>query len=138
MLNRIPKVTLSTTALIVAIFLVIANFSEKEQRYECSGNTTGPQARADLKLYLKTTEFRWWIKLWGESQGTVWVELPREFTYSFGHVKIAGEKWDIYKDITPRQLTGDFSTLSRALAIELGQEVFRGQCRPLDAVAVAK
>jgi hypothetical protein len=138
MLNRILKVTLSTTAVLVALFLVIANFSEKEQRYECSGSTTGPQARADLKLYLKATEFRWWVKLWSESRGAVWIELPREFAYSFSHVRISGDKWDIYNDSTSRQLKGEFSTLSRALALEVGQDVFEGQCRLLGGDAVAK
>lgn len=106
----------------------VANFSAVEGRYECSGSFDGATPTVQNKGYLKLVEYRWWVGLWSDSQGSVWFEVPDVWTAYYAHVRNSGEYLQIYDG--PADLKGDFSRLSRNLTIALPGGVYRGECRP--------
>lgn len=113
----------------IAVMVGIANFSEVESRYRCDGTvaaSVGPESR---DIYLIVTAYRWWVDLWSDSDGMLWVEVPREPDLYFEDVRRVGDHWQVFKD---GENVGDFSTLSGAIFLQLPIGIFTGTCRNLD------
>lgn len=115
-------------AIAIGLFLFIANFSAVEARYECTGSLDDSMLPAEKKGYLKIDEYRWWVGLWSDSDGSVWFEVPGVWTAYYPHARSGGEYMQIFD--SPGVLKGNFSKLSRNLTLALPGGVFRGECRP--------
>jgi hypothetical protein len=118
--------------LVVLIFLVIVNFSGVETRYRCSGvlETTGEEQ--STTIYMKHTQWRWWVGLWGDSDGEIRVELPDGHNTHTSQIKEVGDQIQIFRIRTGNELAGNFSLLSQRLALELYPGTrFIGECEKM-------
>lgn len=120
-------------ALIVAallLFVFVANFSTVESRFQCSGEISSESDSQPATIYMRIEEYRWWVGLWSESDGSVWLEVPnRTFDY-FGHVIEVGEQLQIFD--SQKKPKGHFSTLSKSLSISTPAWSFNGTCKRND------
>jgi hypothetical protein len=117
----------------LTFFLIAANFSSSENRFECSGKVTIDRAEAPKTAYLKLQRYRWWVALWSDSQGSAWLEIPNTAVYYFGFVTEAGDQL-LFWDSTggPSNYRGAYSPLSGALSVRLREsEAFSGSCKDL-------
>lgn len=119
---------------VVVLFVFLANFSAVESRFQCPGQLSSTDGSRAITVFLKIQEYRWWGRLWSESNAAVHIEVPNTHVYYFGNVKKVGDQYQIFD--SARKLRGNFSTLSNALAInlplKLQTDFFDGNCRKSD------
>ena len=113
-------------AVVVLLFLFVAKFSSVATTFACVGKTTTEGASQPLTVYIKLEEYRWWVGLWSESDASLHVEIPNRFVDYFGHVLRVGDQYQIF-DFS-KSLKGNFSTLSKALALSTPAGFFDGTC----------
>lgn len=112
---------------IVVIFIVVILFSEKTTKYECIGKFQN--TNNETSIFLKHSEYRWWVGLWSKSNGTIWVELP-------------GKNLDVSTDLNSnenqififdykKELKGIFSPLSKHISIKITNEFYDGSCKEI-------
>ena len=119
---------LAVTALLLFVF--VANFSSVESRFQCSGEITSRGNSQRATIYMKLHEYRWWVDLWSDSDGSVWLEVPNSALEYFEHVVEVGDQLQIYDyQKNPR---GYFSTLSKSLSITTQIWSFDGTCKKAD------
>jgi hypothetical protein len=120
-------------AFTLLLFLLVANFSVVESRFECNGKITADGAEQPATVFVKLEKYRWWVGLWSDSSGSAWVEIPNQTISYFGHVTEAGDQlqlWDSFG--SPSNISGIFSTLSRTLGVKAGAlGVFEGACKDI-------
>lgn len=117
---------------VFALILVVLNYSSVETRYKCSGEVTSNAVSRPQTLFLKIELYRWWVGLWGDSDGAVWSEIPQEITgYEyFPHVSEIGNQLQI-RQSKNGNLLGHFSALSQALTLETVPGLFEGMCEKM-------
>jgi hypothetical protein len=112
---------------IVVIFLIVIFFSEKITKYECIGKFQN--TNKETSIFLKHSEYRWWVSLWSKSSGTMWVETP-------------GKNLDVSTDLNSgenqififdykKELKGIFSPLSKHISIKLTDHFYDGSCKEI-------
>ncbi len=126
---KILKRVLLMLIISVALLLIVVNFSEKTSTYRCEGTI---QFKDDVKsttVYLKLTEYRWWVHLWSNNDANIHLEVPSlVFPHMyFSDVKKLGDIFQIY-DLGGTQQIGVFSNLSNTLRIKLQNASFDGEC----------
>ena len=111
---------------LIILFIIVINFSGKESKFECSGEITQEATRKPTKVYLKLTEYRFWVGLWSKSKGCLSLEIPnRTFAY-YEQIDRVGDNLHIYSN---NDAKGLFSRLSNALTLDIGAfGVFEGTC----------
>ena len=55
----------------LGLFLFVVNFSAVETRFQCSGEIASQNTRQQTTIFMKLDEYRWWVGLWSESDGSV-------------------------------------------------------------------
>ena len=106
----------------------VPSFSAEEFRFLCSRGISLWDFSHSATVYIKLTEYRWWIRLWKDSDGTISIELPSGLVPSYWHLVKTGDKFQIYDFRGDFQ--GDFSTLSNKLYIDNSPEgSFEGTCK---------
>jgi hypothetical protein len=117
----------------ILLFVVVFNFSAVESRFQCSGEISSDGNSQSATVYMKLAKYRWWVGLWSDSDGAVWVEIPNVTIDYFEHVEVVGDQLHIY-EMYPQQVPkGNFSNLSKALAINIpAAGFFEGGCRSAD------
>ena len=115
---------------IVLLFIFVVNFSIVESRYECQGELTFMGEKEPKTVYTKLEEYRWWVGLWGESDGNLSLEIPNVYVDYYGHIKETGDQLQIYD--WDMNLVGNFSTLSKTLALNSRMGFFDGACIKID------
>ena len=113
-------------AVVILLFLFVANFSSVASTFECIGKTTTEGASQPSTIYIKLDEYRWWVGLWSESDASLHMEIPDSFVDYFGHVARVGDQYQIF-DFN-KNLKGNFSILSKALALSTPAGFFDGTC----------
>ena len=119
--------TLVVAALL--LFLFVVYFSSVESRFQCSGDISSQGSSQPATIYMKLNEYRWWVGLWSDSDGSVWLEIPNRALEYFEHVVEVGDQLQIYEQKTPR---GHFSTLSKNLAVTTASWSFDGTCKKIE------
>lgn len=114
---------------VAVLFLVLANFSIVESRYQCSGETSAGESKTPKKLFLALETYRPWVNLWSNSDGNITIEIPNEVVRYYSHVEETGAQLQIYS--SPNDLKGNFSTLSRSLSLDTPVGLFEGQCEAI-------
>lgn len=61
----------------IGLFLIVVNFSAVETRFQCSGEISSHGNSQQDTIYMKLHEYRWWVGLWGDSDGSVWLGVCR-------------------------------------------------------------
>ena len=111
---------------IVGLFLFVANFSSVSSNYECTGEISLGESKESKTLFIVLEEYRWWVGLWGNSDGNVQLEIPNEHAGYYSHVVEVGNQLQIYEP--PNEMKGNFSTLSKTLALKTPYGFFDGKC----------
>ena len=127
---KLVKYLFSFTVIAILLFAFIVNFSSEESRYQCIGKITVKDASISKTAYLKIGQYRWWIGLWGKSDGVLWIEIPNENMEYFGDIVKVGDQLQIYDH--QKNLKGYFSTLSNTLSVFLGEKTFDGSCNIIE------
>ena len=68
--------------------------------------------------------------LWGDSDGSVILEIPNEWIEYYEQVEEVGDQLQVFETYPQKTLKGNFSKLSKTLAIDLGSPFgfFDGSC----------
>jgi hypothetical protein len=132
MKTRLGQV-LGTLAIVgVALFLIVVNFSAVQTRYECPGTISRNGASETATLFVKVETYRWWVHLWADSDASFWYEIPSVTVGYFGDVIEVGDQLQIY-EFQNKGIAGNFSTLSKALALKVPGGFFDGICKQIGA-----
>lgn len=119
---------------VVLLFVFVANYSAVESRYQCLGEVSSTDGSHPVTVYLKLEEYRWWVGLWSESDAAIYVEIPNTSVDYFGNVNKVGDQYQISD--SAKNLKGNFSTLSKTLAIQLPLKLktdfFDGACKKIE------
>lgn len=127
---RIVKYVGSLALAVLLLFLFVANFSGVESRFQCSGELPSDGSSQPVTVYLKLLEYRWWVGLWSDSDASLWLEVPNNTVEYFGHVVEVGDQLQIFD--SAKGLKGNFSSLSKALALGTTIGLFDGICKRID------
>lgn len=84
---------------------------------------------AEKTVFLKLTEYRWWVKLWSDSDGMIWVEIPGKDFISSTNLDKDSNQIRIFSG--DKQLMGIFSPLSNFLSIKTFDDFYDGQCKEI-------
>jgi hypothetical protein len=111
---------------LILLFLFVANFSAVETRYECKGELKSAGKATPKTLFIKLETYRWWVGLWSDSNASLAIECPNEWVDYFGDVKKVGDQLQLFD--SKKVLVGNFSTLSKTLALKTSAGFFDGTC----------
>jgi hypothetical protein len=111
---------------VVLLFGFVVKFSAAESRFECAGSFANDKTKRTVPAFIKLHEYRWWVGLWSDSQGALWLEIPNETVEYFGDVTRTGDQLQIREK---GKLVGGFSTLSKTLALNLSRGFYDGNCK---------
>ena len=127
-MTRAAKFAISGFAAAAVALIAVLGFSSVESRYQCTHNVSVERPQT---IFLKLTEYRWWVGLWSNSTGSLWLEIPNSNVAYFGHLTRAGDLIQIF-DKEGAGPSGNFSTLSNAVELRIApQQVFEGRCARL-------
>jgi hypothetical protein len=114
----------------VILLVFVANFSAVETHFQCSGTITKHSNSQPETIYMKLQEYRWWVGLWSDSDGSVWLEVPNGSLEYFERVIEVGDQLQIYD--YQKNPKGYFSSLSKTLAITTTTWSFAGTCKRVE------
>lgn len=114
----------------VGVLYIVINFSAVESSFKCIGQLSYDRKSQPVTVYLKLSEYRPWVGLWGDSDASVNLEIPNEWFASYNYIEKVGDYLQIYETYPQKTLKGNFSHLSKSLAIDLGSAYgfFEGNC----------
>lgn len=112
------------------LFVFVAKFSSVESRFQCPGEISSKSGSHPVSVYLKLEEYRWWVGLWSESDAALHLEIPNTAFDYFENVKRVGDQYQIFD--AQKNLKGNFSTLSKTLALNTSAGLFDGVCKTND------
>lgn len=122
--------------LLIASIIVLLGynvFHVSERRYECSGKMTYQEVTTISTIYIKITIYGLITHLWGDSVGSVNLEIPNEWFDYYDRVDLAGDNLLINKSGASSQpMSGVFSELSNSLNIATANGDFKGICKILN------
>jgi len=125
------RTVLATVAVLVALiggFFLMAG-TARESRFRCEGRFDSGPFSQPMTVFLKIAEYRWWIGLWSDSNGSVWVEVPTEWVDYAPRVADLGELIQFYG--LRNEAKGQYSKLSQLLSYERPNGVFEGNCKAI-------
>jgi hypothetical protein len=115
---------------VVLLYTFLVKSSAVVSKFECSGGISSEGGSHPVTVYMQLEEYRWWVGLWSDSNGNLRIEIPNKTIQYYGHVVKAGSQLQIfYRQNDPR---GNFSTLSKALALSTPNGFFDGTCKRVD------
>jgi len=123
---KLSKYAALLVAALVLLFCFVTIFSSVETRYECKGNLRFMGETQPKTFYIKLEEYRWWAGLWGDSDASLSVEAPDEWVDHYSHLKKVGNQLQIFD--SKKMLAGNFSELSKSLALKTSTGFFDGTC----------
>ncbi len=72
------KATLSILGVLVVTLFIVINYSADESNYEYNGIWSDSMTSIPPVVFLKIAKYRWWVGLWSDSDGAIWIEIPVE------------------------------------------------------------
>ncbi|OGZ62663.1 MAG: hypothetical protein A3C58_03330 [Candidatus Staskawiczbacteria bacterium RIFCSPHIGHO2_02_FULL_34_10] len=113
---------------VVVLFFFATQFSEAESSFQCFGEISFNGTTRPMTVYMKLTEYRPWVL--SDSHGSINLEIPNEWIEYYGHIEEVGDQLQIYETYPQKMLKGNFSRLSKTLAIDLESPFgfFDGNC----------
>ncbi|MDG4885349.1 hypothetical protein [Mesorhizobium sp. WSM4884] len=117
----------------IALFWLVANFSAVESRFQCDGQVAVQGKRQPMTLYMKLEEYRPWVRLWSDSDASLNLEAPSQWVDYYEHLEAIGDQLQIYETYPQKALRGNFSRLSKTLALDLKVGgLFDGECKTMN------
>lgn len=111
---------------VIGLLLLNANFSSVASNYECKGELSVGESNVEKTVYIVLEEYRWWVGLWSDSHGHMLLEIPNEHVNYYNQLVEVGNQIQIYDP--PNKVKGNFSTLSKVLALKTPYGFFDGKC----------
>lgn len=115
--------------IIIIIFVIIGKFSAIETKYECIGSFSKNSKVNQMTIYMKLQRYRWWVDLWSDSDGSIWIEGGPSTCEYFEKLKKIGDLYQIF-DLKNKE-RGTFSILSNSLYLEFPGGTFTGQAKEI-------
>lgn len=116
-------------AIVVVIAIFLAKYSETETTYKCVGEIDRDGGSTATTIYIRYTEFKWWVALWSKSGGSMIVESPNNiFTYYDNVTR--GDMQNLI--FAGGKQKGLFSPISKAITVSIQSEYFQGICETSD------
>lgn len=131
MARRSAKFIGTLAVIAVGLFIFVANFSAVETRYQCSGTISRADASRPANIFIKLETYRWWVQLWADDDGSFWYEMPNETVGYFSDVVEAGDQMQIW-EFQKKGMAGNFSILSKTLALKVPSGFFDGDCKKIE------
>jgi len=126
MIKNILKVIVALLVMLMLLFVFVAKFSAIESRYECQGTIISHGITRPAVVYVKLNQYRWWVGLWGDSDGELHLEIPNKFVDYFRHLKEVGDQLQIFDH--DKKLIGSYSRLSGTLTLNTSVGFIEGTC----------
>ncbi len=120
------KLIISISSALTLIVLV-GFFSTKTINYECTGSFQ--KNLTNKVIFLKHKEYRFWVSLWSDSKGMLWIEIPGKDMDVVTDIKEVGNLLQLYG--YSNEMKGYFSTLSKFISIKLSGDFYDGQCKEI-------
>lgn len=120
------KLIISISSALTVIVLV-GFFSAKTINYECTGSFQ--KNSTNKVIFLKHKEYRFWVSLWSDSKGMLWVEIPGKDLDVVTEIKEAGTLLQLYG--YNKEMKGHFSPLSKFISIKISDDFYDGQCKEI-------
>ena len=133
-MKKLPKFVAASVVLIVIIVVLIVSCSSTDTRLQCTGTLTRQSVASPMTIFVKITEYRWWVGLWSESHGALWVEIPHEASEYYERVSRNGENLLISSSSSRLGVGGLYSKLSDTLSLHMPMGVFDGSCQRADSL----
>jgi hypothetical protein len=115
--------------LCLVLLFIASNFSEVKSKYQCEGRA----GVKEMKVFVKLSEYRWFVRLWSTSDGAMWTEVPNELYGFYPRLQSIGDNYQIFSDLQGGNPAGQFSTLSNALRLNMiGEGEFEGICQKIE------
>lgn len=127
-MNKVMKFIVVPIVSLIAVFLFVVNFSATETSYRCVGDIVSGGESKPETVFIKLTEYRSWVGLWSDSDGSLNLEVPNEWVDSYGYLKEVSDQYQIYEGYSEPSLAGNFSKLSKTLALQMPGGFFDGTC----------
>ena len=126
----------SLAAAVVVLVGAAAKFPAVEVRYQCQGEVYRAQSEPTVaSLKFRMADYRWWMRLWSGSDGSLWLESPQEVVQHYTSLRVTeeylGRHWNILDSDGKER--GGFSTPDGMLGIETSVGLFFGKCLNVDA-----
>ncbi len=125
-MKRLLKLVVITTLVLISVYLFLVFFSGKQTAYFCQGrfDKMGPQV-----LYLKVTEYRFWVHLWNKFDGDIKIEIPNKH---YDYISEVTEVGDLLQMTRNGQVAGQLSKLSGALVLHTYGDFYDGNCQKVE------
>jgi ABC-type cobalt transport system substrate-binding protein len=115
--------------IIVIALVVVINFSAVETSFECKGKISADNMSEDSTIYIKLSEYRPWVALWNDADGDLKFEIPSQYLGFYTPIHEVGDQLQIYDD---QKIAGNFSKLSKVLALKVPTGFFDGNCTAIE------
>lgn len=115
---------------VILLFQFVVNFSGVSSSFECAGEISSGENTEPKTIYIVLDEYRWWVGLWSDSDGNLQLEIPNETVEIYLHLVEVGNQIQIYYD-SPNEMKGNFSKLSKTLALKGYFGFFDGKCKAI-------
>lgn len=126
---KIKTAVFTIIALLIIAAGIVLGFSSVDSRLQCGGQITSGDESKATTIYIKLEEYRWWVGLWGASDGNLNLEIPNTVLEYYPHIDEVGDQLQIY--INQSEFRGNFSKLSKVLALKTPVGFFDGECKYL-------
>jgi ABC-type cobalt transport system substrate-binding protein len=124
------KQAFASLVLIVIIALVVVfKFSTVETNFECKGKISANNKSEESTIYIKVNEYRPWVGLWSDADGDLKFEIPNQHLGYYTPIKEVGDQLQIYDG---EKIAGNFSKLSKVLALKVPTGFFDGSCTAIE------
>ena len=110
------------------LFLLAANFSSVESRFQCDGSVESNGTSEPGIVFINVHRYRWWVGLWSASDGDIWLERPGVTFEYFGKLVEVGDQLQFYERDSSL-IRGAFSSLSKHLLVMAPALTFEGTCK---------
>ena len=127
---KIIKYLFTSAIVLIVIFLFLVRFTVVTSSFECPGTITSEDETQSLTIYIKIEKYRWWVKLWADPDGDFTCEIPNETVDYTQHIIKVGDQFQILD--FDKHIKGNFSTLSKTLALSSDKRFFDGVCESID------
>lgn len=95
---KIRNVILSLIGLSIICGIIVVGFSSVVSPYKCDGQITSEEGMMPKTIYIKLEEYRWWVGLWGNSDGNLRLEIPNTVVEYYSYIDEVGDQLQIHLD----------------------------------------
>ena len=130
-MKRVLKYIGFAIAIIIGLFYIVANHSISDEiKLECTGNFYYQgDKQPEEKVFFKFKKYRWWVGIWGDSQGTGYVQRESGHLDYIPWLEFVSGWDDIVFDNAGGAKSGRYSAMTRIMRyVPFAKNLFEGKC----------